>query len=120
MDANELKAYGIDHANGLRNCMNNEAFYKKILSMFMDDRCFFQAQNACAVNNQRELFSRMHELKGVSGNAALTELHDACAPLVELLRHGDVEEQRVRELFPAVEAAYQRASEGIRAFLGES
>ena len=46
MDANELKAYGIDHANGLRNCMNNEAFYKKILSMFMDDRCFFQAQNA--------------------------------------------------------------------------
>ena len=113
MDGDWLSGYGIDYAQGLKHSMGDLAFYKMILSMFLQDKCFARGKEACAAGDYRALFSDMHELKGVSGNAALVELHAATVPLVELLRSGDADKGETERMFADVEKAYQRACEGI-------
>lgn len=119
MDSELLKDYGVDYDKGLKNCIGNEKFYKKILSMFLEDHCFLRAEDAFENWDQKELFSRMHELKGISGNAALVGLYDATLPLVELLRTGDVGREDSRVMFEAARAAYARACEGIALIMSE-
>ena len=120
MDGALLASYGIDYDKGLKNCMGNLSFYKKILSMFQQDPCFSRAKVAYTEGNQKELFGRMHELKGISGNAALTALYDATVPLVELLRTGNSISAEVGPLFAVMEEAYHRAYEGIDILLAEA
>lgn len=121
MDKELLKDYGIDFDKGLKNCIGDLTFYKRILSMFLDDQCFPKAKAAYMEGDKRELFSRMHELKGISGNAALAELYYTTIPLVELLRldNSNPAEAEVKELFVAAEAAYNRTCEGIRLYIAE-
>ena len=123
MDRETLLSYGIDGDRGQKNCMGNLAFYKKILAMFLEDVCFSRAKAAYEAGNGKELFSRMHELKGISGNAALTTLYEETSPLVELLRHGEgLDGDRKAEIdrrFAAVEAAYVRACEGAALYIAE-
>ena len=120
MDSALLTSYGIDYDKGLKNCMGNLSFYKKILSMFLQDQCFTQAKAAQLDKDQRELFSRMHELKGISGNAGLASLYDATVPLVELLRTGNGTPAEVDALFAVMETAYHRACEGIGILIAEA
>lgn len=119
MDAEQLLDYGIDYDKGLRNCMDNPVFYRKILSMFLQDQCFSQAKAAYEAENRKELFSRMHELKGISGNAGLFALYDATVPLVELLRKADGLPGEIKPLFDQAEQAYARACKGISLLLSE-
>ena len=116
MDIEVLSSYGIEYDRGLKNCMGNVVFYKKILTMFLQDGCFMQAKSAYASGDRKELFSRLHELKGISGNAALTALYNQTVPLVELLRK---DTDITPEMFAALEEAYQRACEGIALFVEE-
>ena len=113
MDKELLRQYGIDYDKGLSNCMGDVAFYKTLMGMFLDDDCFPRARAAYAQHDYATLFSCLHELKGVSGNAALTELYKAVVPLVELLRGGTSDDAAVDTLFSQADAAYQRACEGI-------
>ena len=119
MDKALLMSYGIDIDRGLKNCMDDLSFYKKILSMFQQDPCFSLAQAAHANGDQKELFRRMHELKGISGNAALYALDNATVPLVELLRSGAEGRADVDRLFDVASAAYSRACEGIALVIAE-
>ena len=114
MDRELLAQYGIDFDVGLGHCMGDAAFYRTLLSMFLDDDCFPRAQAAFADGNAKELFSCMHELKGVSGNAALTALYNAVIPLVEALRNQDAVGEEIAPLFARAQAAYDRTVQGIR------
>lgn len=120
MDSALLLSYGIDYDKGLKNCMGNPSFYKKILSMFLEDPCFTLAKAAYQEGNRKELFSRIHELKGISGNAALAALYDATVPLVEILRAGNDMPEDLAPLFTVLEDAYHRACEGINILIAES
>ena len=111
--------YGIDYDKGLLNCMGDLVFFKTLLSMFLRDDCFARAKSAYAAGNQREMFACLHELKGVSGNAALVALYDAVAPIVEKLRCATPDEKELRELFVTAEAVYNRTCEGIRLAVGD-
>lgn len=113
MDKGSLAKYGIDYDKGLANCMGDLGFFKVLLSMFLKDDCFPRAIEAHAAHDYKELFSCMHELKGVSGNAALMELYAAVLPLVEILRNGTDDTAEVDRLFSVAEAAYNRTCEGI-------
>ena len=108
-----LDQYGINYDKGLINCMGDVDFFQTLLSMFLEDDCFARARKAYAAGDYKELFSCVHELKGVSGNAALTGLYEAIVPLVEQLRKGDVDALRVTSLFEAADAAYRRTCKGI-------
>ena len=118
MDETILGAHGVDHAKGVARCMNDEDFYERLLEMFLQDDSFQRATEAYARGDAAELFRCVHELKGVSGNAAMTELYAVVCPLVELLRGGGEISAEVERLFAEVEAKYLRAAEGVSLALG--
>lgn len=90
------------------------AIYETMMSMFLDDDTFSRAKMAYEKNYYKELFRSLHELKGTSGSASLTELNAAVVPLVELLRGGnDVPRQLLATMFERVEKSYFKAIEGI-------
>lgn len=119
MDGKILTRYGIDYEKGLQRCTQDAAFYEMLLTMFLEDSSFARAKAAYEDMNRRKLFECLHELKGVSGNTAMTELYEAVCPLVELVRNGAADEAEITRLFTLVEDAYTRAREGISLALGE-
>ena len=119
MNSELLAGYGIDYEKGMRNCMGNAAFYRKILNMFLQDGCFARAKAACECGDYKELFNRVHELKGVSGNTGLIALYQATVLLLDLLRMENGAEEDIKRLFAEVEAAYGRAREGAALIVAE-
>ena len=109
----KAKDYGIDYERGVANCVGSEEFYEKILSMFLNDTSFARAKAAYEARDYAAMFSCMHELKGVSGNAALVGLYNAAIPLVEILRNGNADDAEVDKYFAAVEAGYNLTVEGV-------
>ena len=117
MEKDMLAQYGIDYEKGLKNCMGNPIFYQKIMTMFLADTNFPRAKAAWEYQDQSVLFACLHELKGISGNAALTELYQATVPLLELTRKPNAPFDEVGKLFSAVERAYARACDGMKRYL---
>lgn len=121
MDKELLVKYGIDYERGLGNCMGDGDFFQTLLSMFLQDDCFPRAEKAFANKDYKELFNCMHELKGVSGNAALADLYSAIVPLVETLRSGNgaEKEAQIGPLFAEAERAYRHTCDGISQAIGQ-
>ena len=78
-----LKSYGANTAEGLARCMNNEAFYLRLVGMGLKDVNFDKLQNAVASGNVKDAFEAAHALKGVLGNLALTPLLDPVSEMTE-------------------------------------
>ena len=114
MNAAALAACGIDYEAGIRRCAEDPAFYEWLLSVFLEDTAFDRACAAREAGDARELFTSLHELKGVAGNAAMTELYRAVCPVVELLRGGSTDPAEIDRLFAPVQRAYARTCEGIQ------
>lgn len=81
-----LTEFGIDTKEGLARCMNNEAFYFKMLAMGLSNEYFDTLEKALSENKQEEAFEAAHALKGVVGNLAITPLYAPLSEITELLR----------------------------------
>lgn len=108
-----LRESGIDVETGLARCLNDREFYEQFLMMFLEDTSFERARAAFEQKDYKELFKCAHELKGVSGNAGLSELYDAVSPLVDLVRGGSADDGEAAALFERVSEAYERARDGV-------
>ena len=86
MTIEQLQSFGVDTKEGLTRCMNNEAFYFKMLKMGSNNDQFEKLEKALAANNIDEAFEAAHALKGVLGNLALTPLYNPLAEMTEMLR----------------------------------
>ena len=86
MTIEQLQEFGVDTKEGLTRCMNNEAFYFKMLKMGLNNDQFEKLESALAANNVEEAFESAHALKGVLGNLALTPLYNPVAEMTEMLR----------------------------------
>ena len=84
----QLRAYSRDVEEGLIRCMNNEAFYLRLVNMAVDDAGFGRLQAAVEAGNSKESFEAAHALKGMLGNLALTPLAEPASEMTELLRGG--------------------------------
>lgn len=113
MDLTILKDYGINYEKGIARCMGDKDLYEQILGLFLEDDCMNRAKAAFEKKDYPALFKCMHELKGSSGNAELTEIFEAVCPLVELLRHEGASEEEIALQFHRAEGGYDRAREGI-------
>ena len=82
----QLQNFGVDTKEGLTRCMNNQAFYFKMLKMGLNNDQFEKLEQALAANNVEEAFEAAHALKGVLGNLALTPLYNPLAEMTEMLR----------------------------------
>lgn len=83
----KLKLFGANADEGLQRCMNNEAFYLKLISRFLEDKTFDKLKAEIENNNLEEAFKASHALKGVLGNLSLTPLYDIIYEMTELLRN---------------------------------
>ena len=84
-----LKAWGADTTAGLARCMNNEAFYLRLVGMELNDANFAALDRALAAQDMRAAFEAAHALKGATGNLGLSPLYTPVCELTELLRNAD-------------------------------
>lgn len=83
----KLKSLGANTEEGLKRCMNNEAFYLRLVNRFLEDNSFNRLKSEIENNNLEEAFKHAHALKGVLGNLSLTPLYEIIFEMTELLRN---------------------------------
>lgn len=81
-----LKTFGADTSDGLKRCLDNEAFYLKLVSKALEDKNFDMLEEAVAAGDLDNAFEAAHSLKGVLGNLALTPIYKPVYDITELLR----------------------------------
>lgn len=81
-----LKNIGADTDEGLQRCLNNEAFYLRLVKMAAEDQSFEQLRDAIEKGDLDEAFERAHALKGVLGNVSLTNVLEPIKEITEDLR----------------------------------
>ena len=105
-----LRAFGAGVDEGLARCMNNEAFYLRLVNMELGDVNFTKLQDALSSGKTQEAFAAAHALKGVLGNLALTPIYQPMTELTEILRNADGQAdpgnlpERIMESFAALKA----------------
>ena len=82
----KLRAFGANVDEGLGRCMNNEAFYLRLVNMAVGDAGFERLRTALKQGDRKEGFEAAHALKGMLGNLSLTPLSKPASDLTELLR----------------------------------
>ncbi len=81
-----LKQYGANVTEGLGRCMNNEAFYLRMVGMAIRDDNVAALDAAVKKGHYKEAFELAHGLKGMYANLSLTPLSVPLSEITELLR----------------------------------
>ena len=84
----KLRNYGANVEEGMARCMNNEAFYLRLVNMAAEDKGFDRLRTAVESGDKKECFEAAHALKGMLGNLALTPMAEPASEMTELLRTG--------------------------------
>ena len=107
-----LKAYGANTEEGLARCLNNEAFYLKMVGMMKDDAHAQALTNAVAEGNLQAAFEAAHALKGSLANLALTPALDAVTDILEPLRR-----REERADYPEMAARVQKEMDRLQTII---
>ena len=104
----KLRAWGADVDEAMARCLNNEAFYLRLVDKGLQDPSFDRLKEAIAAGDLDKAFEAAHALKGVLANLALTPILDPVREITELLRARtqtdyvplltDIDEQKARLL----------------------
>lgn len=81
-----LREWGADTDEALVRCLNNEAFYIRLVSKAIQEPAFEKLREAIAEKDLDRAFEQAHALKGVNANLALTPLTKPVSEMTELLR----------------------------------
>ena len=82
----KLNNFGAKVSEGLGRCLNNEAFYFRLIGMAAEDASFDILAQALAKGDLEAAFGAAHTLKGAMGNLALEPIFRPASQLTELLR----------------------------------
>ncbi len=107
-----LEGAGFEVKETFLRFMQNEAFYKKYLFGFPEDKVFPQLQEAMDSGDIAAAEKFAHTLKGTSGNLGLTKLHYGCKDLMDVIRSGESEDV-IREKYEEVKATYEETASFI-------
>ncbi len=83
-----LRNYGADVDEGLKRCLNNEAFYLKMVEKAVAGLDTGELKTVLADGNLPRAFEVCHAMKGVLANLSLTPVLEPTAQMTELLRSG--------------------------------
>ena len=81
-----LKEIGADTDPGLGRCLNNEAFYLRLVGMAVSDENFGKLREAVERDDLDAAFESAHALKGVLANVSLTNVLEPVKEITEDLR----------------------------------
>ena len=113
MTLDDLRAYGADVNEGLTRCMNNEAFYLRMVGMMAADTHDSALKDAIAAGNLQAAFEAAHALKGSLANLALKPALAAVEAIVEPLRA-----KEARDDYPALAIAVSDEMTRLKALIG--
>ena len=82
-----LRDWGANVDEALVRCLNNEAFYLKLVNKALGDPSFDGLKEAVEAGNLEKGFEFAHALKGVTANLALTPICQPVTRITELLRN---------------------------------
>ena len=82
----QLRAWGADTDEALPRCLNNEAFYLRLVGKAVAEPSFDRLREAVEAGDLDKAFEQAHALKGVTGNLALTPIDRPVREMTELLR----------------------------------
>ena len=82
----KMKEIGANTDEGMNRCMNNEAFYLRMVKLAVSDNSFEQLKEALENKDLDKAFDRAHAMKGVLGNVSLTNVFEPVSQMTELLR----------------------------------
>jgi len=103
-----LRAFGANTEEGLGRCLNNEAFYLRLVGKGLADANFDRLKDAIASGDVTAAFEAAHALKGTTGNLALTPIFNPVSELTEKLR-GQMEMSDVAALSDEIFAQLEKA-----------
>ena len=86
-----LKELGANTEEGLTRCMNNEAFYLRLVGIALQDANFEKLRTSIEADNLEEAFESAHALKGMLGNVSLDNLVAPIVEITEALRARDTD-----------------------------
>ncbi|MBR1863802.1 MAG: Hpt domain-containing protein [Ruminococcus sp.] len=101
-----LRAYGADVEDGLKRCLDNEAFYLRLVNTVIPDTKVGELSAAIAAGDLDKAFELAHALKGMYGNLSLTPLSGPVSEITELLRS-----RTVTDYGPLMETILSRKAE---------
>ncbi len=81
-----LKELGVNTDEGLGRCLNNEAFYLRLVGMAASDEHFGQLRESVEADDLNAAFEHAHALKGVLANVSLTNVLEPIKDITEELR----------------------------------
>ena len=81
-----LRRYGANTDEGMARCLNNEAFYLRMVGMLSSDTHAEALGQAVAAGDLQAAFEAAHALKGSLANLALTPALNAVNEVLEPLR----------------------------------
>ena len=82
-----LKDLGVNTAEGVARCINNESFYIRMVSKGIESFGKFDDLKAAVDKGDLDsAFAVAHDLKGLTGNLSLTQLYEPVSEITELLR----------------------------------
>ncbi len=103
----ELKELGVNVDEGLERVLDDEALYETMLGMFIDrvEGNPIKTEDFDE-DNLDELIEKVHALKGLTGNLAMTPLFEGYLHALELLRTGKAGEAKkeYERILPTQEA----------------
>ena len=82
----KLREWGANVDEGLTRCMNNEAFYLRMVGMIEADGNYDKLGQSLAAGDLQAAFEAAHALKGGLGNLSLTPMFTPASALCEALR----------------------------------
>lgn len=81
-----LKELGANTDEGLGRCLNNEAFYLRLVGMAASDEHFAELRKSVEAGDLDAGFEHAHALKGVLANVSLTNVFEPIKEITEKLR----------------------------------
>ncbi|MBR5486857.1 MAG: Hpt domain-containing protein [Phascolarctobacterium sp.] len=91
------KITGADIATTLEErFMGSEELYVRFLKKLMYDESYMQLKDAAQYGDIKGVEMKAHTLKGVCATLGLTELSDKFSHIVEMVRHGEIDEVKLR------------------------
>ena len=114
-----LEEGGINVKEAMQRFMNNEQLWIKFLKKFKADSSYEKLVKSIEEKEWNKAFEAAHTLKGITGNLALSKLHDLVSRQTDYLRGEDTDFEAAVGMMPEITEVYENVLKLIEEVYGE-
>lgn len=114
-----LEEGGINVDEAMQRFMNNEQLWIKFLKKFKADMSYENLVKAIEAKEWNKAFEAAHTLKGITGNLALSRLHELVSRQTDYLRGENNDFEAAVSMMPEITQVYENVLKLIDEVYGE-